>query len=740
MSIDTYSICPCGSGKKIKFCKCKDSVHELDKVLKMIEGGQLVPALDRLSSILDQHPDAAWALAIRGRLLMDLREYAALEENAQRFRRLQPSNPLAIVQSAASALFRQDLDGATELVLEALTESGQSVDSFVLDVASLLAYALAGNGIALTARVYATLALASNGYEDTRLAASVLQQLNGDPQINLLAKSTPTLIPRPSEAAWGERYDEAASLLANNKVSLAETKFDSLQRSAPMQPAVLSGLLNCAVWRGDHIRQSELLTKLSQCDDLTLDDRARYLAMASAVSPSENKVSLKQCRMLGEFESIDEANMALMSHSRFANLPAETLAQFKEDEGVVPKAGFQLLDRDQLDGETPPTVDNAPVAIALVLLYGKQTDRNARIEVLGVPESTQPDVQSLLTETVGQTAWNNDDVGTISLAEFATPRIAGIPATGMNVDQFEALQNEVFAVRAEATLLDTPVALLGGANLTDAASDPSMNLPVAAFLRFIEGEDALTAQDDQLVERLYRAASCTPPSSLTPTGDELEEVPNDQLNRVDVSGLDLDGLVYLIQRTLQVSATLAGRKAADVVLTATPPSLSTGADDERMSQAAAKMVAYSFMIQRAGSSAKTLQMLEKAREHAEANEMNDASLWLAEASLRARRGEFKEFEKCIQSLMSKHGQNPEVVQRVQQLLVQLGLVRPDGTPMAAPPQAAAESSPSGLWTPDSGSPTAAPVTADASSTAGTPTAASAGGNAGGGKLWVPGMD
>ena len=67
MTVDTYAVCPCGNGKKIKFCKCKDSVGELDSVLQMVEGGQVVPALDRLSNILQENPDAAWALAIRGR-------------------------------------------------------------------------------------------------------------------------------------------------------------------------------------------------------------------------------------------------------------------------------------------------------------------------------------------------------------------------------------------------------------------------------------------------------------------------------------------------------------------------------------------------------------------------------------------------------------------------------------------------------------------------------------------------
>ena len=58
MSVDKYAICPCGNGKKIKFCKCKESIPEMDRVVSMVNGGQVVPALDRLSEILETHPDA----------------------------------------------------------------------------------------------------------------------------------------------------------------------------------------------------------------------------------------------------------------------------------------------------------------------------------------------------------------------------------------------------------------------------------------------------------------------------------------------------------------------------------------------------------------------------------------------------------------------------------------------------------------------------------------------------------
>src|SRR5690606_23293997 len=122
MTVDQYAICPCGNGKKIKYCKCKESLPELDRIMTMLGEGHVVPALDRINRVLEEHPDAAWALAIKGRVLLDLSEYESLSDNAERFVRLQPNNPLALTQRAASQVFRNQIAEATDSILEALTE------------------------------------------------------------------------------------------------------------------------------------------------------------------------------------------------------------------------------------------------------------------------------------------------------------------------------------------------------------------------------------------------------------------------------------------------------------------------------------------------------------------------------------------------------------------------------------------------------------------------------------------
>ncbi|QDT09296.1 tetratricopeptide repeat protein [Planctomycetes bacterium K23_9] len=723
MSVDTYAVCPCGSGKKIKFCKCKDSVGELDKVLKMVEGGQVVPALDRLANILQEHPDAAWALAIRGRLLLDLREYDSLSENADRFIRLQPSNPLALTQRAAASIFKGDVDAATTTMLEALTESGQDVDAFVLDVSSVLAYTLAQSGRFLTARVYATLAMMASGYEGGQTAVSVLRQLNSAPSINQLLKAIPPTIERPADADWGERYDEASSLLRSNKVAMAETKFESLQRTAAGQPAVLSGLLTCAIWSGDVEKQSELLKKLSACESLDFEERVRYRAMSALVDPEMPELSVGVLKLEAEIEKADEIEMAMTADSRFVALPAEMLSQMRVNEDdVPPRAGFQILDRDKPESlDKLPAADDVPEAKAIAFVYGKQTDRAARVEVLDVRTQDADQVRELLGKVVEKAEFKQEPGDALPLLVASQPPVAMIRYQA-KPDEAEALQQEINAKRAPAAIASAELPILGGGSLLSTADDDSKRLERTAVIRVVEQYDAIISKGTNVIEEVYRLAKIEAPAAIEPTDDEIEKIANEDLNRVNPSKLNAESLIYLLQRSQQVAATPAIRVFAQSLI---------GAEltEEQMP---AKMVAYMTLMNASTNSTAALKTLEEAKAFAAEKNLSTANLLLSEVSLRLQAGDGEGFQRTLGELTSKHGNEPEVMAQLQQMLVQYGLIRPDGSPAQGPPQpaGAVAGGPSAggggeLWTPDGGG--SAPASKPA-------------GDGGGSKLWVPGMD
>ena len=50
MTIDRYTPCPGGTGKKIKFC-CQDLLHELEGVHRMLEGDQRLACLEHVEKL-----------------------------------------------------------------------------------------------------------------------------------------------------------------------------------------------------------------------------------------------------------------------------------------------------------------------------------------------------------------------------------------------------------------------------------------------------------------------------------------------------------------------------------------------------------------------------------------------------------------------------------------------------------------------------------------------------------------
>lgn len=724
MTVDIYAICPCGSGKKIKFCKCKESVGELDRVLKMVEGGQVVPALDRLASILQEHPDAAWALAIRGRLLLDLREYGSLEENAQRFIRLQPSNPLALTQNAAAQLFQGKVEQATESILEALTESGRNVDSFVLDVASVLAYSLAQQGVFLTARLYAALAMMASGYEGGSTAVSVLRQINSSATVNHLVKADPPEAARPKDVDWQERFDEAKTLLDNHKVVHSQSKFESLRRSCPNEPAVISGLLHCAIWRGDTEQQAALLRKLSECEGLDFEQRARYLAMSCLVDPKSDETSVDMVNFEADLDNVEELEMALTADSRFVALPSEMLSGLRtSEEEVSPRSAFQMIDRDRPESiESLPPVDEIPEAIALITIFGRQTDRDARMEVADV----QPDKANEVRDRIGK------HLGTRKLTEVAGDPLpllqACQPAVAMirfkaKPAEAEASQAELAARRMPQAIASAPLPLLDGKSLIETADDDSKRLPRTALMRVIENYDVIASKGENVIADVYRLAKLDPLPPLTPSEADVEQLGPEDLSRVDPTNLDIELVVYLLQRAQQCSVTPAARRLANHLI--------ENASGEE--QAKIKLLGYAILINTTDRSEEALQRLEEAKAFAEQHQIPIANLLLSEVGLRLAAGDSDGFAKAIETLSTRHGNDPEVMAQLQQMLMAYGLIGPDGAPRTrspgAPPQSAATATPAaaapasgGLWTPDGGGAAADP---------------SDGGEK---KLWIPGMD
>ena len=261
--------------------------------------------------------------------------------------------------------------------------------------------------------------------------------------------------------------------------------------------------------------------------------------------------------------------------------------------------------------------------------------------------------------------------------------------------------------------------ILGGKSLKESASDDSTKLVRTAVMRTIEQYDALASKLGDSLGKVYQLAGLEEPASIKPTDDQIESLANEDLIHVDPSGLNTESLIYLVQRTQQITSTLAIRRFSKALLQS----------DMTEEQQPAKLFAYMSLINATEDSEAAIKLLEEAKAFAEGSQISMANLLLTEVSLRLRAGDGAGFQTALQAISTRHGNEPEVMAQLQQLLMAYGLIGPDGRPTGAggPPPAEvaaapAEPSGGGLWTPDQGSPSGGS------------------GSGGGGKLWTPGMD
>ncbi len=126
MSIDRYSSCPGGTGKKIKFC-CADLVSDLDKVQRMIVGRQQVSCLELINQLDATHPNRACLLASKFSLEQSLGGRQASLPTLKRFLEHHPNNPIALAELAVEKVQRGELLSGLQSLQKAVRASGNEL-------------------------------------------------------------------------------------------------------------------------------------------------------------------------------------------------------------------------------------------------------------------------------------------------------------------------------------------------------------------------------------------------------------------------------------------------------------------------------------------------------------------------------------------------------------------------------------------------------------------------------------
>jgi hypothetical protein len=251
-----------------------------------------------------------------------------------------------------------------------------------------------------------------------------------------------------------------------------------------------------------------------------------------------------------------------------------------------------------------------------------------------------------------------------------------------------------------------PLPIFGGRTPQQAAAEPQYRIRLLAAILLLQLSDADSTLDTY--NQLRRQLGLPELGDLDSAGLDVNRLPLNRICQLKAESLTDEQLQQAFNRAVVASFALALKRLAPEVV-----------KRPNVPVAEYKLSAYRWLVRSAANSTEALGMIDEARKLAEAHKQSSASWDLMELSFRIQRGEGSAVMQLIDHIQRHHAREPGVAQALVQLLMQFGLITPDGRLAmgAAPPAAAAAGAssplvvpgaaaePGKLWTPDAQQPT-----------------------------------
>jgi tetratricopeptide (TPR) repeat protein len=644
-------------------------------VTRKINGGQLQAADEELDKHLAKHPDRACFWALKTTIKLELGNLDELRTVSEQFMKVAPENPIALASAALLAAAEEPPEEemqderleptepahrAIGLLQEALECSPEGIPIQIYDALGVLAERLVAEGFYLAGREHLAFQVLLDR-ENAQVPYAKLIRISRSPSISLLQRQDLTVPPCPEGVSWADEYEDA---VGEGSRGLWRKAAEGLERllEKHQEPTIYRalGVIYCRL--AENRKAIDVWRKYASGEGVSHDDAVEAEALAQLLDPASRATKSDLVQVTAPIKELETTLAALQSSPKAKSIPLDPQA-FSDEDGPPPKIGFYLSDRALPDAKDV-TVDDLPIALCDLLLYGKETDRPARL-VYTVPRDRIEDVQAALKELLDDQLEGQPEkevIGEVPLASTATMVKAQIPR------EVTPLRRRELAKQFEDKVLlerwtTSPLDVLNGKTPAEAAGDDQLKLALEAAILIIE--TSTQNGTDDVFDRLREKLKIDLPAKIVPDKDSVRHLPMLRFHRLDARQLDDDDLMTCFAVASQSQFVPAMMRLSEEMI-----------HRESLKDKINRAELYGTMAASVSDPDEALRLTLEAQKAAIKQGRSPARWKVSEFSLRVVRNETAEAQSLLNEIQTRYMKEPGIQEMLMGELTKFGLVRP----------------------------------------------------------------
>ena len=692
MDIDIYQPCPCNSGKKIKFCCAKDIVADLNQILSKSAANQSASAIDLIDRTVEKVGQRDCLSIIKTHILLSSNEIEKAEEVNKEFLSANPKHPIGWQHLALVKVGQQDMNSAVAALQKAMNE----IDGNEIPVSFANAFRTVGSGLLavghlLAARAHFNYALMLKGSDEQTQGLLIETYRMGD--VPMLLKHDFRLDQPPEEETpWRKDYVNAIRALDRGQFKFG---MKILKKADAENPGVLQIKRGLAILKTNLAIDSEMgvaWREYSQTEGVSKWEAVEAEAMAQILGEDELCPEFDVVSVSLSLSDLATASEAAISNPRFVS--HEVPPDVDTSQGPPPRFIFVVLDREELKEAEGLAIDTIPNVIGEMLMYGKQTDRDARIEFLATKNSKFDEAISYIQETF-KTEIDGDAketvLGQVSMLSDTLTWNWHLPQD-VTREQYQDLNT----TQRQKTMLEKwpeiPFNIFDNKTAREASKDEKYHIGLEALMIQLEQSSDQQVNGETITVELRKELGLPEPEMVDPEtlGDRLVSPIRQKYLLIDK--LSDEQLVAIQSEAMMIGNMGVLKRILPEILSR--PSTNDSAPHD---------LCHSVLAQIAEEDEECFGHLAKAREIAKENDRPFGVYLVQELEMGILRGKTDKLPELLREIETNHLAEPNVEYQLVRVLQRFGLIGADGRPPGAPPQrqpAPAAAGAPGVWTGD----------------------------------------